>query len=107
MKWLLALTLAVPGCELVVPPAVPNVTCADWRFTDDGDRLAIASAIVRAEGLRQAVRMGQHVGPTVTDDELYAMAAATVTKSCELERWDADIEVRPLVRDVYRPFERG
>jgi hypothetical protein len=107
MRWLLALTLAVAACDLVVPPPVPNMTCADWRFTPDGDRLAIARAIVRAEGLHDAVRTGQQVDRTVIDDELHAMAAATVTKNCEIQQWDAGIEVRALLRDVYGRSQGG
>jgi hypothetical protein len=37
----------------------------------------------------------------VSDDELYAMAAATVTKNCEVQQWDAGVQVRRLIGDVY------
>jgi hypothetical protein len=36
--WPVALAVLLAGCELVVPPAVPDATCSEWRLLSAADR---------------------------------------------------------------------
>jgi hypothetical protein len=101
----IAILFAIAGlaaCQQAVTPV--RTSCAEWRGMPDGQRVAIASAIVTSAGLADAVRVAQHDLHEPSDEDLFRAAAGSVTKSCDLSDWPADTDVARLVEAIYRPY---
>src|SRR5258705_3823499 len=56
-------TIVVAGCSTGPAAATHPTTCADWRSMSETAQTELATAIVDANDLLQALRVGQHEGP--------------------------------------------
>ena len=70
----------------------------------EGERSAVAAQIVRAHGWVEAVRRGQQADKSATPDELFGMAAESVTKNCDIHGWDANVRAIETVRAIYGQY---
>jgi hypothetical protein len=59
--------------------------------------------VIRSDRLFERVQVAQHVPPGTPEDQLVAMAAGSITKNCELQRWSPAVRVHELTRDLYAP----
>jgi hypothetical protein len=98
---LAAALLLVSACDAVTIWFVPDVTCAGWQKLGQEQRLSVAEQIIRADRLFEGVQIAQHVPPGTPRDQLVAMAAGSITKNCDLQRWSPEVRVRELARDLY------
>ncbi|HET9853307.1 MAG TPA: hypothetical protein VFP56_12505 [Candidatus Limnocylindrales bacterium] len=100
--------LMVAACDSLTNWFVPDVTCSGWRNVAEEGRSELADRIIRADHLFEGVQIAQHVPPGTPEDQLVAMASASVTKNCEIQQWNPAIQVRDLLRDLYgRPGQAG
>jgi hypothetical protein len=77
------LTIVVARCS--TGPTAPSnpTTCADWRSMSETAQTELASAIVDANHLLEAVRAGQHEGPAVPRAALLRDVVGSITKNCQ------------------------
>jgi hypothetical protein len=99
---LVALLLA--SCATTV---ARNPSCAEWRTLTDEERTAVAGEQMAAGGLTEAVRLAQHVEAGTSATDLAAMAAGSITKTCDLRRWDAGLRTLDVARALYGPYVRS
>src|SRR6266566_4166510 len=74
----------VAGCSTSPTAATHSTTCADWRSMAESAQTELASAIVDANDLLEAVRAGQHEGPAVPRAALIQDVVGSIMKNCEL-----------------------
>lgn len=100
--------LMVAACDSLTSWFVPDVACSGWRNVAEDDRSAIVDRMIRADHLFEGVQIAQHVPPGTPEDQLVAMASASITKNCEIQQWSPAMRVRDLVRDLYgQPDQAG
>jgi len=92
--------LLVAGCSTGSTAATNPTTCADWRSMSETAQTELASAIVDANDLLEAVRAGQHEGPAVPRAALIQDVVGSIMKNCELIR-QPDQVVADLVVELY------
>ena len=101
-RWaIVAVVLLVAACDSVTPWLVPDVTCAGWKNLNEDQRSAVAEQIIDADGLIEAVRVAQQAPPGTLEAQLIEMASASITKTCELERWSPAVRVREIAQALY------
>ena len=98
---IVALVFVLASCEAIAPWLARNPSCAEWQKMSEGDRSAVAAEIVRAHGWVEAVRRGQQADGSATPDELFRMAAHSVTKNCDINGWDANVRAIETVHAIY------
>ena len=97
------MVVAAAGCTSVTLWFAPNTTCADWKVLAEDQRTAVAEQVVGGSSLYEGVRRAQHAPVGTPNGQLVAMAASSVTKNCDLQRWDPKLLVKDLVRELYAP----
>ena len=79
-------TVVVAGCSTGPTAATNPTTCAEWRSTSETAQTELATAIVDANDLLEAVRAGQHEGPAVPRAALIQDVVGSIMKNCEVSR---------------------
>ena len=91
-------TMVVAGCSRGPTAATNPTRCADWRSMSETAQTELATTIVDANDLLEAVRTGQHEGPAVPKATLIQDVVGSVFKSCEVigqpDRLVADLVVQ-------------
>jgi len=76
--------IVIAGCSTGPTGATNPTTCADWRSMSETAHTELATAIVDANDLLEAVRAGQHEGPAVPRAALIQDVVGSIMKNCEL-----------------------
>ena len=79
-------TIVVAGCSTGPTAATNPTTCAEWRLMSETAQTELATAIVDANDLLEAVRAGQHEGPAVPRAALIQDVVGSIMKNCEVSR---------------------
>ena len=95
-------TIVVAGCSRGPAAATNPTTCADWRSMSETAQTELATAIVDTNDLLEAVRAGQHEGPTVPRAALIQAVVGSIMKNCELIGQPVQV-VADLVVQLYGP----
>ena len=95
-------TIVVAGCSTGPTAATNPTTCAEWRSMPETAQTELATAIVDANDLLEAVRAGQHQGPAVPRAALIQDVVGSIMKNCEVFR-QPDQLVADLVVQLYGP----
>lgn len=98
---LASFVLIVAGCDSVTMWFAPSTTCADWQQMDEDRRSAVVEQVIGSASLFEAVRVVQQAPAGTPKDQLVSMATASVTKSCDLARWNPAVPVKEILRDLY------
>ena len=98
-----ALVLSFVACDPAEMWFAPNTNCSEWARMPDENRSGITDHIIRGGSLFERVRTAQHAAAGTSEEQLVAMAVASVTKSCELQRWSPMVLVKDIVRGLYVP----
>jgi hypothetical protein len=101
MLRVIPVALLVAACDSVTMWLAPNTSCADWQHLPDDNRVMVVDQIVRGASLLESVRVAQHEPVGTPEEELVALAVASVTKNCDLQRWSPEVRVKDVVRDLY------